>query len=64
MPEDLRSPTCRLCARARGLRVPGEVHSVWEGVCANCGAVGEVSPASDWRPPGGPMTHAERSPPL
>jgi hypothetical protein len=52
MPDELKSPTCRECARARGLRVPGDVHTVWEGVCANCGAVTAVAPASDWRPVG------------
>jgi len=53
----LKSPTCRDCAHARGLRVDGDVHTVWEGECANCGRVGPVAPASDWRKPG------ERVPP-
>lgn len=48
----LKSPTCRDCARARGLVVPGEVHTVWTDRCANCGEERLVSAASDWRPPG------------
>ena len=50
--QPLKSPTCRECARARGLRVPGDVHTVHEGVCANCGAVTAVSTSSDWQPVG------------
>lgn len=49
---ELKSPTCRDCAHARGLRVPGAIHTVWDGECANCGTVGPVAPASDWRKPG------------
>lgn len=52
MSERLKSPTCRECAMARGLRVPGDIHTVSEGVCANCGAEGPVSSASDWHRPG------------
>jgi len=37
MTDPLKSPTCRECAMARGLRVPGDVRTVWRGVCANCG---------------------------
>jgi hypothetical protein len=49
---ELKSPTCRDCARARGLRVPGDVHTIWRGICANCEREADVSPASDWRNPG------------
>lgn len=52
MTNPLKSPTCRDCAMARGLRVPGDIHTVWEGECANCGEAKPVSPASDWRKPG------------
>ena len=52
MNDELKSPTCRDCALARGLRVPGDIHTVSHGKCANCGAEGPVSPASDWRRPG------------
>jgi len=53
MTDPLKSPTCRECAMARGLRVPGDVRTVvWRGVCANCGQEAYVSPARDWRPPG------------
>lgn len=55
MTDTLRSPTCRDCARNRGLRVPGDIHTCWEGECANCGATGPVSPASDWRKPNEPI---------
>ncbi len=48
----LKSPTCAPCAKARGRIVPGEVHSVWTGVCANCGETRSVAPASDWQPKG------------
>lgn len=54
---ELKSPTCGACARARGLEVPGEIHTVWEGACANCEKVGFVAPASDWRRPGAPLDH-------
>lgn len=52
MTSALKSPTCRDCARARGLRVPGDVHTVWQGRCANCGRETAVAPAEDWRRPG------------
>lgn len=48
----LRSPTCGDCARAKGLIVPGEVHTVRMGVCANCHHRKPVSSALDWRKPG------------
>jgi hypothetical protein len=49
---ELKSPTCRDCAHQRGLRVPGDIHTVYEGECANCGETRTVSSASDWRRPG------------
>lgn len=57
MPAELKSPTCRDCALARGLHVPGDIHTIWEGVCANCGETKAVAPASDWRKPGAPEPH-------
>ena len=48
---ELKSPTCGDCAKARGLVVPGDVHTIWQGECANCGEIGPVSPAGDWRKP-------------
>jgi hypothetical protein len=50
----LKSPTCAKCAMARGLEVPGGVHTIHGGTCANCGTEGPVSPADDWRPKGTP----------
>ena len=47
-----KSPTCRDCAMAKGLRVPDEIHTVWQGECANCGKDAPVSPAGDWHKPG------------
>lgn len=49
---DLKSPTCGDCAMATGRHVPGDVHTIYEGVCANCGQTRPVSSASDWRLPG------------
>lgn len=57
MPNDLKSPTCGQCAKRRGLVVPGDIHTVSMGRCANCDQLRPVSPASDWRRPG------ERVPP-
>lgn len=37
---------------ARGLSVPGDVHTVYEDVCASCGKTKPVSSASDWRKAG------------
>jgi hypothetical protein len=51
MKQPLLSPTCGDCAKARGLVVPGDVHTIWQGVCANCGQDKPVAPASDWRRP-------------
>jgi len=52
MSGELKSPTCADCAKARGLMVPGSVHTVSMGRCANCDRDKPVSPASDWRRPG------------
>lgn len=51
-PNSLKSPTCRDCARSLGLIVPGDIHTVSEGECANCGQTKLVSSASDWARPG------------
>ena len=54
MATELKSPTCGQCAMKRGLEVPGGVHTINQGVCANCHEERHVSPASDWYPKGAP----------
>ena len=54
---ELKSPTCADCAKRLGLMVPGDVHTIYMAVCANCEMLKPVSSASDWRKPG------ERVPP-
>ncbi len=48
----LKSPTCGDCAKAKGLIVPGDIHTVYQGICANCGHDKPISSAWDWRKPG------------
>jgi hypothetical protein len=48
----LKSPTCEACAHKRSLIVPGGIHTVSGGRCANCKQDTLVSPASDWHRPG------------
>ena len=52
MADLLKSPTCGDCAKSRGLVVPGDVHTIYQGECANCHQLKPVSSASDWHKPG------------
>ena len=47
----LLSPTCGPCAIAKRLVVPGGVHTIYMGICANCQKHRPVSSALDWRRP-------------
>lgn len=52
MTEALKSPTCRDCALEAGYVTVISIHTVTDGICANCGKEKRVSSIMDWKLPG------------
>lgn len=57
MNDELKSPTCGDCARARGLQVRGDVHTIYEGECANCNRPSLSRPRATGASPGKSIHH-------